>query len=338
MTIVDRRYSVAEGTAVKAPCRAATTANITLSGLQTIDGVALAADDRVLVKSQTTGADNGIYTASTGTWLRTRDFDGAYDIVSGTRVFVISGTASAQIEFFVSTANPIVVGTTSIAFSSIVSIAVAAAAATSAALGLSFTTGDIKLTLKTAADTGWRLFDDGTIGSASSGATYANVLAQDLFTLMYNNFLDANCAITTSAGAATTRAAQTNAATAWAAHCRIALPKTLGRALAISGSGSGLTTRALGVTAGAETVTLDTTMIPSHSHTNTLSDPGHAHNIQVAGGAGTSVTTAAAGNTSTAGYVISNTTGITITNASTGGGLAHANMQPTVFLNAMVKL
>jgi hypothetical protein len=133
MTIVDRRYSVAEGTAVKAPCLVATTANITLSGLQSIDGVTVAADDRVLVKDQSTGADNGIYTASSGNWLRTRDFDGAYDIVQGTRIFVTAGSTLAGNEYYVSTASPITVGTTSITFTQMPASGIAASAAAAAA-------------------------------------------------------------------------------------------------------------------------------------------------------------------------------------------------------------
>lgn len=117
MTLVDRRYSVAEGTAVKAPCRLATTANITLSGLQTIDGLTTAADDRVLVKNQTTGSENGIYTASTGNWLRTRDFDGAYDVVTGTRIYVTAGSTNAGREFTLTTTGSITIDTTSLAFS-----------------------------------------------------------------------------------------------------------------------------------------------------------------------------------------------------------------------------
>jgi hypothetical protein len=61
----------------KAPVRVATTgANITLSGLQTIDGVALAAGNRVLVKDQTDAITNGIYAANTGPWVRTSDAAG----------------------------------------------------------------------------------------------------------------------------------------------------------------------------------------------------------------------------------------------------------------------
>jgi phage-related tail fiber protein len=53
------------GAAYKATCRVASTANITtLSGLLTIDGIVLVANDRVLVKDQTASQNNGIYIAS----------------------------------------------------------------------------------------------------------------------------------------------------------------------------------------------------------------------------------------------------------------------------------
>lgn len=132
MTLVDRRYSVAEGIAVKAPCRAATTANITLSGEQAIDGVAIVEGDRVLVKNQSTGSQNGIYDASTGNWTRARDFDGAFDIVTGTRIFVTAGSANGGAEFVVTTTGTITIDTTSIAFSSIIATATASAAAAAA--------------------------------------------------------------------------------------------------------------------------------------------------------------------------------------------------------------
>lgn len=113
---IDRRYSVAEGQAVKSPCLVATTANITLSGHQTIDGVALAENDRVLVRSQSTPSENGIYTVSSGNWERARDFDGALDVVDGTRIFVVSGTVYARVEFVVTSSDPITVGDSAISF------------------------------------------------------------------------------------------------------------------------------------------------------------------------------------------------------------------------------
>lgn len=117
-TLTDRRFGVAEGLAVKVPCRVATTANITLSALQTIDGVTVVADDRVLVWQQDEETENGIYTAASGDWRRAPDFDGSRDIVKGTRVFVTSGNTYALQEFYVTADNPIVFGTSDITIDS----------------------------------------------------------------------------------------------------------------------------------------------------------------------------------------------------------------------------
>lgn len=112
----DRLGGVPDGIAVKAPVRAATTASITLSGLQTIDGVVLAADDRVLVKDQTTQSENGIYDAGSGNWSRSADCSRNGDVVRGTRVYVNQGTANASQEFVVTTADPITIDSSSIVF------------------------------------------------------------------------------------------------------------------------------------------------------------------------------------------------------------------------------
>jgi phage-related tail fiber protein len=69
--------------AIKAPVRAATTGNITLSGLQTIDGVALGVGDRVLVKDQTNATANGLYNAATGPWTRTIDANNNSQFATG---------------------------------------------------------------------------------------------------------------------------------------------------------------------------------------------------------------------------------------------------------------
>jgi hypothetical protein len=115
-TLTDRRYGVAEGLAVKAPVRVSATSAITLAGLQTIDGVTLVADDRVLVQGQADSVDNGIYVASSGNWTRALDFDGSRDSVRGTLVFVLDGTEEADKGYRVATSNPIVVGTSEITF------------------------------------------------------------------------------------------------------------------------------------------------------------------------------------------------------------------------------
>jgi phage-related tail fiber protein len=71
----------------------ATTANITLSGTQTIDGVAVIAGDRVLVKNQSTPANNGIYVASASTWSRATDANTS-TLVAAEVVSILSGTAN----------------------------------------------------------------------------------------------------------------------------------------------------------------------------------------------------------------------------------------------------
>jgi len=84
-----------QGLDPKASVRAATTANITLSGAQTIDGVSVVATDRVLVKNQSSASENGIYVAASGAWSRATDMD-AWSEVPGAYVFVEEGTANAD--------------------------------------------------------------------------------------------------------------------------------------------------------------------------------------------------------------------------------------------------
>lgn len=121
----DRRYGLIGNTGIKVPCRVATTAAITLSATQTIDGVAVVSGDRVLVKDQSSGVDNGIYVVDTGDWSRAADADGSYDFVSGSLVFVTVGTSNSGF-WYVSTTGDIVVGTDSITFTRLPNEALAA--------------------------------------------------------------------------------------------------------------------------------------------------------------------------------------------------------------------
>ena len=85
--------SVAQGLGPKAACQVATTANITLSGLQTIDGYTTLAGDRVLVKNQSTSSQNGIYLASASAWTRTTDMD-VWSEVPGAYTVILNGGQS----------------------------------------------------------------------------------------------------------------------------------------------------------------------------------------------------------------------------------------------------
>lgn len=206
-----------------------------------------------------------------------------------------------------------------------------------------FSTGDVKLTIKTAADSGWLLFADGaTFGNNGSGSnTYVSPLAQPLFTLMFNNITDAWAPILTSGGGATTRAAQVSAAAAWAALCRMTLPLTLGRALAISGSGSGLTTRLLGSSVGAETHTLTLAELPTNIQSATANSSvtvfGNLASGAISAGGTTyqnGMVNSGGGGTSSGIYSIGIANSVSF---NTSGG-AHSIMPPAVFFNAMIKL
>ena len=85
--------SVAQGLDVKGSCRAATTANITLSGTQTVDGVALIAGDRILVKDQSTASQNGIYVVAADSWSRASDADTWAELV-GAFTFIEDGSTN----------------------------------------------------------------------------------------------------------------------------------------------------------------------------------------------------------------------------------------------------
>jgi hypothetical protein len=107
--------SVAQGLDAKASVRAATTANITLSGAQTIDGVSVVAGDRVLVKNQSTAAQNGVYLAQSGAWTRATDMD-AWSEVPNAFVFVEQGTTQADTGWVCTADQGGTLGTTSISW------------------------------------------------------------------------------------------------------------------------------------------------------------------------------------------------------------------------------
>lgn len=101
----------------KRSVRVATTANITLSATPTVDGVALAIGDDVLVKNQSTASQNGIYTVQQNAWVRREDYDQAFETIPGIIIYVTSGTASGDTLWSLTTDPPITIGSTSLSFS-----------------------------------------------------------------------------------------------------------------------------------------------------------------------------------------------------------------------------
>lgn len=109
--------SVAAGLDPKDSCKVATTANITLSGTQTIDGVSVSAGDRVLVKNQSSSSANGIYICSADAWARSTDMATGSN-AAGASMFIEQGTVNGDMGF-VCTSNKgaDVVGTNDLTFS-----------------------------------------------------------------------------------------------------------------------------------------------------------------------------------------------------------------------------
>lgn len=104
------------GLDVKQSVRAATTANITLSGTQTIDDVVLVAGDRVLVKNQSTASQNGIYVVAAGSWARATDADSSAEVTPGMFTFIEEGTTNADSGWVLSTNSVITLGSTALTF------------------------------------------------------------------------------------------------------------------------------------------------------------------------------------------------------------------------------
>jgi hypothetical protein len=118
-SLVDKGYvdSIATGLHVKAAVIAATTVPITLSTNQTIDGVLTTTGMRVLVKNQADATTNGIYSANTGSWGRTSDYNGTIGEVSnGDLIPITSGSTQNSSIWALVTPDPITVGVTSLNF------------------------------------------------------------------------------------------------------------------------------------------------------------------------------------------------------------------------------
>jgi hypothetical protein len=105
-----------QGIQSKYEAQVATTANITLSGLQTIDGYTTVAGDYVLVKNQSTAANNGIYVAASGAWSRA-SFMSTWAQVVGSFTFIQNGTVNASTGWVAIVPETGTIGTTAINFS-----------------------------------------------------------------------------------------------------------------------------------------------------------------------------------------------------------------------------
>ena len=107
--------SIKQGLDTKDSCVCATTANITLSGTQTIDTISVSADDRVLVKNQSDASENGIYLCKSGSWVRTDDANANADVTTGLYTWIEKGSQS-DTGWILTTEGAITVDTTDLSF------------------------------------------------------------------------------------------------------------------------------------------------------------------------------------------------------------------------------
>lgn len=196
------------------------------------------------------------------------------------------------------------------------------------------TTGDMKPTLKFTADTGWIMADVASIGNTSSGAAHANADVESLYMLLWGYaFGSGNTEFPVTGGVGASASAD------WTAQKSMSFgPYMLGRAVGIGSSagagGTGLSVRFAGQVVGEENHTLTVGEAPpgqitfndaQHTHATNAQTLSSGNNVQVGGGS----------NNAPASIDLS-FTGASITDHA--GGQAHNNMQPTIFMNWMVKL
>lgn len=193
-------------------------------------------------------------------------------------------------------------------------------------------TGSVFDYLGSTAPSGYVLLDGKTIGDGSSGGTErANADTVDLFTLLWNSMSDTEAPVSSGRGA--------SAAADFAAHKTITLPDARGRTTAgkdnmggsaanrLTAAGSGITGTTLGTAGGAQSVTLTSNEMPSHTH-----------------GAGSYSVALAPAGLGVVSYLYaqgdagSGTTAVSGISGSTGSGNAHNNTQPTLVLNKIAKL
>lgn len=114
VSTVTGRQGLIPTAGVKAPCVAASTSNITLSGEQTIDSRAVVSGDRVLVTGQTDTSENGVYAVGDSTWSRTSDLNDNVEFKSGVIVPVHNPSGTSAVYQLTAPAGAFVLGTTAI--------------------------------------------------------------------------------------------------------------------------------------------------------------------------------------------------------------------------------
>jgi hypothetical protein len=258
--IANKAYvdSVAQGLNPKGAVKCATTANITLLGLQTIDGYSVLAGNRVLVKNQSNTPDNGIYVAASGAWTRSTDMD-VWAEVPGAYTVVTNGSVNGNTSWVSTSAETGTIGVTPITF-----VQFSGISNYYAGTGLTLSSNTFSIT-----NTG---VTAGSYGSASQSLT-ATVNAQGQLTALSAQAIAISNSQVSGLGTMSTQNASSVAITGGsidgttigATTASTIVGTTITANLQFNGSGAGLTGTASGLSIGgnAATATLATSATTS---------------------------------------------------------------------------
>ena len=251
--------TIAQGLNPKAACKVGTLANITLSGLQTIDGYAVLAGNRVLVKNQTNTPDNGIYVASTGAWTRAVDMD-VWAEVPGAYTVLLNGS-QANTGWVSTSADTGTIGVTPITF-----VQFSAMGTYFAGTGLTLTANTFSITPVGTA---------GTYGSASSVPVFVTNASGQVTSVTNTSIAIANTQVS-GLGTMSTQNASNVAITGGSITGTPISGSTIGgttitASTQFTGPGTGLTGTAAGLSIGgnAATATSSGSVTNSVTFTNT---------------------------------------------------------------------
>jgi hypothetical protein len=246
--LVNKQYVdfYAAGLSWKQPVAAASMGNLTLSGLQTVDGVSLAAGDTVLVKNQSTAANNGIYVVASGAWTRSPGAD-TWNEFLGAIVFVVGGSQAGSAWYC--TAQPGgTLGVTAINWSNF-----SVSSTYTAGTGLTLTGTQFSITPVGAA---------GTYGSASSVPVFVTNASGQVSSVTNTSIAIANTQVsglgtmsTQNANAVAITGGTINGTTVGASTAAAVTGTTITANTQFTGPGTGLTGTASGLSIGGNAAT-----------------------------------------------------------------------------------
>jgi len=301
--------SYAAGISWKQPVACATLTNISLTGLQTIDGYTTLAGDRVIVKNQSATADNGIYIASSGAWSRSSDANTWNELVSAI-AFVEYGSQAGSAWFCTVTPGG-TLGTTPVTWSQFTT-----SATYNAGTGLTLTGFTFSIT---------NIGTAGTYGSASAVPVFTTN-AQGQVTSVTNTSIAITNSQVSGLGTMSTQNANSvaitggsiNGTTIGGSSAASITGTTITATSSFSGAGTGLTGTASGLSIGGNAATATSAGSVTNSITFNNSGSGAVSGTTYNGSVAQTISYNTVGAPSTTGSGASGTWGINVTgNAAT---------------------